>query len=854
VKYGLTFAVAKIKGSCMSNALHARNRKSCWQWKLILVWMGWFMVVRVTEGQEPGNIIPVLITNVAEIRRLTPEASAKQLPVRLTGVITYFFDERACFVQDQTAGIFVGNGSAGPHLSPGDFVTVEGTTDSGEYAPIVQPSKLEVLGHTNMPPARKVTYEDLVTGREDSQWVEIAGLVREVYAEWSEPGRGVNLEIAVGSDRFTAFVPGLTESDLADLVDSEVRVRGVCSTRFNRQRQLFNIRFLLPSVEDIVVEKPAAADVLAQPAQMIGNLMRFTVQPSVHGRRVKVVGTVIMYQPGSALFLQDKENGLYVQTRQSGQLVPGDRVESLGFPQKGEYTPILADAVWHKIGSDPEPEPNLIRPENALSGSHDSKLVAIEGRLLDHTFNNNDLVLLLESDNRVFSAHLESKDGQSPPMTLENGSLLRVTGVCRIEVGDIWRAGTAWHAKSFSILLRSPADIKVLKLPPWWNLTRLLWALGVLIVVVLTSLILVGTLRFKVIQQTEMIRQQRDVEATLKERYQDLFENANDMVYTHDLNGQLTSINMAGERLFGCKREEIHLKNLVDFISEEQRQSALQWLKQIVAGVPLSPVEWDFVPTTGGRIRLEISARLIEREGRRAEIEGVARDVTEHRRLEKEILEISTREQHRIGHDLHDGICQQLAGICFLSEILFNKLSQSKHPETEAAKKLTGLVNSVNKETRGVARGLFPVRLEENGLVSALEELANNTGAFFNTRCEFHREAPVTIRDHIVAQQLYYIAQESILNAVKHGKAGLIQIFLRDGVDRCVLTVRDNGRGLPANPGESNGMGLRIMDYRARLINATLQVSNRQEGGVEVVCELSRQSPPEGRQEMAVAI
>ena len=795
-------------------------------------------------------MIPALITNVAAIRSLTPEASAKQLQVRLKGVITYFFDERACFLQDQTAGIFVGNGYVGPHLSPGDLVAVEGTTDSGEYAPIVQPSKIEILGHTNLPPARRVSYEELVTGREDSQWVEIAGLVRAAYPEFSEPGKGVNLEIAVGSDRFTAFVPGLQVSNLDGLVDSEVKVKGVCSTRFNRQRQLFNIRFLLPVAEDIVVEKPAPVDVLSQPAQLIGNLMRFAVEPSVDGRRVKVVGTVNIYQPGSALFVQDKKNGLYVQTRQSGKLVPGDRVELLGFPKKGEYTPILEDAVWRRIGSGPEPEPVSIRPDIALSGARDCQLVAIEGRLLDHIFHNNDLVLLLEADNRVFPAHLESKDGQGASINLENGSRLRVTGVCRIEVGDTWRAGSAWQAKSFSILLRSPADVKVLKLPPWWNLKRLLWVLGGLIVGVVTSLIWVGTLRRKVRQQTEMIRQKRDVEATLRERYQDLFENANDMVYTHDLKGQLTSINLAGERLIGCRREEIHLKNLLDFISEEQRPAALQWLQQIVHRTPLLPVEWDFVPTTGGRIRLEISARFIEREGRPAEIEGVARDVTEHRRLEKEILEISTREQRRIGHDLHDGICQQLAGICFLSEILCDNLSQTKHPQTEEAKKLTGLVNAVNKETRGVARGLFPVQLEENGLVLALEELATNTGAFFNTKCEFHHEAPVMISDHIVAQQLYYIAQESILNAAKHGKAQLIEVSLKDGAGRCVLTVRDNGHGLPAKSGETTGMGLRIMNYRARLINATLQVSNRQEGGVEVVCQLGRQSPPEGREEI----
>ena len=796
-------------------------------------------LAQAAGGPDSGIVVSVLLTNAAAIRSLTPEESARHLPVRLRGVVTYFFDTRACFIQDQSAGIFVGNGSEGPHMSPGDFVTVEGTTGAGEYAPIVQPSKLEIIGHTNLPSSQRVSYEDLVTGREDSQWVEIAGLVRAVYGESSEPTNGVNLEIAVGSDRFIAFVPGLTESNLASLVDSEVRVKGVCSTRFNRQRQLFSIRFLVPSAGDIVVEKLAAADVLAQPAQPIGNLLRFTLQPSAYGRRVKVVGTVIMHQPGSALFIQDKENGLYVRTRQSDQLVPGDRVELLGFPAKGDYTPILEDAIWHRIGSGPGPEPTMIRPDDALGGLHDSQLVAIEGRLLDHAFNNNELLLLLEADNRVFSAHLESNDARSSWMAFENGSRLQLTGVCRIEVGDIWRAGTAWHAKSFRILMRGPSDIKVLKLPPWWTLKRLLWALGALIVVVVASLTWVGMLHQKVSQQTGLIRNQRDVEAALKERYQDLFENANDMVYTHDLNGQMTSINIAGERLLGCNRTEINRKNFLDFISGEQRQSALQWLKQTVDGADSSPVEWDFIPATGGRVQMEISTRLIAREGRQVEVEGIARDVTEHRRLEKEILETSTREQHRIGHDLHDGVCQQLAGIGFLTDILFDQLDEQKRPEAKAAKKITELVNQANKQTRGMARGLFPVRLEENGLISALEELSVNAGAFFNTKCEFNYEASVAIRDHTVARHLYYIAQESILNAVKHGKARLIQIHLKaEGVDRCVLTVRDDGQGLPSNPAETYGMGLRIMNYRARLIRATLKVNNRQSGGVEIDCRI----------------
>ena len=160
----------------------------------------------------------------------------------------------------------------------------------------------------------------------------------------------------------------------------------------------------------------------------------------------------------------------------------------------------------------------------------------------------------------------------------------------------------------------------------------------------------------------------------MKERFEDLFENANDMVYTHDLSGKLTSINVAGEAMLGRKRDAILDQSILDFIAEEQRHAASQWLEHIMDGTAPATVEWDFLTAPVGRVRVEISTRLIEREGRQVEVEGIARDVTERRRLEREILEISTREQRRIGHDLHDGVCQQLAGIGFLADILAEQI------------------------------------------------------------------------------------------------------------------------------------------------------------------------------------
>lgn len=254
------------------------------------------------------------------------------------------------------------------------------------------------------------------------------------------------------------FAAGSEQSNLAQLVGSRVRVQGVCGSWFNKQRQLFGVRLLVSRLEDIVVEAPAATQV-EEAARPIGSLLSFSPQAS-YNHRVKVVATVILQQPGRALFVQEDQHGLFAQTRQPGHLQPGDRVELFGFAAKGDYTPMLQDASWRKVGAATEPVAVSLRPDEALAALHDSRLVEIEGRLLDRAHNDNESVLLIEEDKSIFSAHLDGSGAESALAMLQIGSRLRLTGVCRIEVGDDWRSGPEWRAKSFRILLRGPADVR----------------------------------------------------------------------------------------------------------------------------------------------------------------------------------------------------------------------------------------------------------------------------------------------------------------------------------------------------------------------------------------------------------
>ena len=221
---------------------------------------------------------------------------------------------------------------------------------------------------------------------------------------------------------------------------------------------------------------------------------------------------------------------------------------------------------------------------------------------------------------------------------------------------------------------------------------------------------------------------------------------------------------------------------------------------------------------------------------------GFVRDITERKRLEKEILEISEREQRRIGQDLHDGLCQHLAGIEMLSQVLAHKLEPRSKAAAARAPEIARAVREAISQTRLLARGLSPVTLESEGLMSALAELALNTGKLFRIRCVFDCPEVVKFNDHAAATHLFRIAQEAVSNAIKHGKAKNISVQLREAADDISVRVSDDGIGFPENFSGGTGMGLRIMQARIGMVGGTLRVEQNPDGGVTVSCHAPKKS------------
>jgi signal transduction histidine kinase len=215
---------------------------------------------------------------------------------------------------------------------------------------------------------------------------------------------------------------------------------------------------------------------------------------------------------------------------------------------------------------------------------------------------------------------------------------------------------------------------------------------------------------------------------------------------------------------------------------------------------------------------------------------ALTKEIQERTRLQKELLETTEQEQRRIGGELHDSLCQHLTGTAFAGHVLGQKLADKSLPETAEASHLVELIEDAIELTRQVARGLQPIEMKTGGIVDNFQELAATFSERFKVFCQFECHQAVPLLDANVATHLLRIAQEAVSNAIRHGKARYINISLDLADNELVLTVTDDGSGLPENARNSNGMGLRIMAYRADMIGATFNLERLSTQGTRVTC------------------
>jgi PAS domain S-box-containing protein len=785
-----------------------------WRW-LALLWLllGCPLSLALGDGLSGYNSRPLPLTKTAQVRELTRQQASLKPDVCLLGVVTYYDPaDSNLFIQDSTAGIWVNTEEVRPKLDlkVGDWVEVRGVGQWTDFAPDVGSPRFRVLGRAPLPIAPMASLSELTATNNNSRRVQVEGIVLDATTQ------GGQLRLTLEVEGGTVQVP-IAQSPgpiPANLVDAKVRIQGVCGAVFNTKNQLIGVRIYLPSLADFKVIEEGPKDPFARTAQSISSLLCFV--PKQKPGRVRVQGVVTLQQVGRGLFIQDGDDGLYIESNQRTPLKVGDYVEAAGFPSVSRgLSPILKHAIFRSLGRRSLISPRRIAALEGLQGKHDSELVRINGRLLHEETLKSERVLTLEADSATFEVDLRPQDRSQSFTPLEIGSLLDVTGVCSV------RANEAGEPLGFRIILRSEHDISVLRTPPWWTAKRAASILGLAVLAGLFSLVWIYVLRRRVRQQTEIIRLRLESEAALEQRLQYVVRATNDAIWEVDLaTGQLWRGGQFNT-IFGYSDGEI--KPTTAWWSSQihiaDRDRVLASVKSVIEGQEsLWSSEYRFRRGDGSYAYLYDRGYVVrDSTGKALRLTGAMMDLSDRKRAEKELeaakeaAEAANRAKSEFLANMSHEIRTPMNGILGMTELTLETDLTAQQKEhlgmvKVSAESLLNIINDILDFSKIEAGKMdlqaveFNVRDTVEATLKFLAMRASEKGL------ELERYVDPTVPQTLLGDpdRLRQILINLTGNAIKFAERGKVIARLepesRDGVFVMLhFSVQDPGIGVPAD-------------------------------------------------------
>ena len=538
--------------------------------------LSWAAVV-VALGFTFSCPVNAELTNAAQVLSLSAERANKRIPVSVKGIVTAAEPgwNGKFFLQDETSGVFVGNSTGSGRAEPGDVVEVTGVTHPGAYAPIITRAKWQRVGTSPLPAPRQVPIEQIMSGVEDGQRVEVVGVVRSVTPAKTNCYEG----IASGGYSLHPFPKTQTDNDPMSLVGAKVRVRGTAAASFNAAlRHMVSVVLFVPQHQDFIVEELEPIDAFDEPVLPLNSIAQYQ-RELVPGKRAHVKGVVILQRPGEDIFLKDETGGLHIRTTQSDRFAIGEMVEAAGFPDFDHFLPLLEDAVVRRTGENREPAyAKRVTVADVQNGLHHADLVTLPGKLLDRSFRQarartNDVakvrtVLMLQQDDLVFTAEAETPQEETALAEIPIGSTIEVTGICFSENGEDKKL------KSLQLLLPDANSVRLVEKPSWWTPARLLVGLAVVLVVAVGAVVWTIMVSKRNAVLSELIRAREKAQSELQQAHDLLEERVRER--TAQLKFQITA----------RKESELQFKAV---LSERTRlaQELHDTLEQTLTGIAL---------------------------------------------------------------------------------------------------------------------------------------------------------------------------------------------------------------------------------------------------------------------------
>lgn len=444
------------------------------------------------------------LTQVMQIRNLSPQEASRAYPVRITGVITFCdIPSYLHFVQDDTAGIYLELGKVqnAALIQPGQKVAVEGFSGPGDYAPIIMGQTVRVLGEDAFPTPESVTFRKLMSGSFDSQWVLLKGVVRNRWLETNS----ATFVLFTGDGLVKATVPG-PAPDLAAraLIDATVEIQGVCRTKFDDHRRLQGVELQVPNWKHVKIKEAAPDDPFKLPVKAVSDLFQFHANGSeVH--RARLTGVVTLRAPDGSFYLQDGSGGIQIQPAHPlSSLRVGTTVDVVGFPGIVDQVAMVQDAEVNPLKHGTAVQPAGLKPEASLNEGLRATLIRLQGEVEGHFSHGPEELLTLRFGPRIIDVVLHHGAGKDQLTEIAPGTIVRLTGVY------VPQLDSAGKVQSFRVLLRTAGDLTLLWRPSWWTAQRTLWALVGVAAVLLLALAWVRSLRRQVQQRTQELHEEID--------------------------------------------------------------------------------------------------------------------------------------------------------------------------------------------------------------------------------------------------------------------------------------------------------------------------------------------------------
>ncbi len=431
---------------------------------------------------------------------------------------------------------------------------------------------------------------------------------------------------------FEALFPAAMNDRVpTDWVGASVSLTGVCSTVFNDAEQVLGFMVCVPGLSSVHVER--AAELVGDlPLRALDKVMSFDPL-RIYPDRARVRGVVVSRRDDGTVCIQDGTHALRIKAGQRPPVAVGDQVEAVGFPKAGKLSPLLDHAVLKRLGTGTLPPPR--RFDSAVDLPGDAMRVTVEGELVGWLRHGTEEAALLKDDQgRTFEAMLpQMTNGVAFFAGFRPKSILAVTGSA-----DIRRLKAFLHADVMDMVVwaGTPADVRVVTYGPWWTSDRALVLSGVLALVVIGSVVWTGQLRRRVAAQTLVLRAQLEKERAMEQRFHDLTQNAVDLILTVRLDGRISTANLSALRAMGMTLEEAQRSRLGSFIAPHHRAAVAERLERIrrTAKVEDQSLIVDVVAAGQEHLSIEVTTRLVQRDGEPRELEIFGRDITARRRAE----------------------------------------------------------------------------------------------------------------------------------------------------------------------------------------------------------------------------